>query len=146
MFCVPSNFQSEMKLNRADLIEREVRDIVSGYYKKLDGVAVLIICGIDMLNLEGPKGQNIQEIDFLIINYSQNYILNIEVKRSLTNALTGGKKNKITVIKQATDQIDRIKRSYQNTHPTHPYPPSPTPTHPHPPLNIPKGYPFTHFN
>ena len=49
----------------------------------MEGVAVLIVHGIDILILDQPKGKHLQEIDFLIINYTNQYILNIEVKRSL---------------------------------------------------------------
>ena len=63
-----SFLQGEIKITNSDLIEKEVRDVVTMYYKKLDGVAVLVIHGIDMLILDGPKGQNVQEIDFLIVN------------------------------------------------------------------------------
>ena len=81
------SFQSDLKLTKADLIEKQVRDVVTGYYKELDGVAVLVICGLEMLMLDAPRGKNVQEVDFLIINYSKQYILNIEVKRSLTEAI-----------------------------------------------------------
>merc|ERR1719203_2573857 len=52
---------AELKLTKADLVEKQVRDVVTGYYKELDGVAVLIICGLEMLMLDAPKGKNIQE-------------------------------------------------------------------------------------
>ena len=68
------SFQSELKLTKADLIEKQVRDVVTGYYKELDGVAVLIIQGLEMLILDAPKGKNVQEIDFLVINFTYQYI------------------------------------------------------------------------
>ena len=67
------------------MIEKEARDRIIKYYKDLDGVAVVIINGIDMQILDGERGKDVQEVDFLIINYSKQYILNIEVKRSLTH-------------------------------------------------------------
>ena len=71
------------------MIEKEARDRVIKYYKDLDGVAVVIINGIDMQILDGERGKDVQELDFLIINYSKQYILNIEVKRSLTHVQIG---------------------------------------------------------
>ena len=34
-----------------------------------------------MIKLGKEKGKNVQEIDFLVINYTNQYILNIEVKK-----------------------------------------------------------------
>ena len=36
-----------------------------------------------MIKLGKPKGQNIQEIDFIVVNYTHQYILNIEAKKWL---------------------------------------------------------------
>ena len=66
-----------------DVIEKEVRNIVTCYYKNLDGVAVLVIQGIHMLDLQASKGENEREADFLIVNYTRQYVCNIEVKRCL---------------------------------------------------------------
>ena len=111
------SFQAELKLTKADLIEKQVRDVVTGYYKELDGVAVLIIQGLEMLMLDAPKGKNVQEIDFLIINYSKQYILNIEVKRSLTEAMTGKRSNRMTVIEKAKQQSQKIKQILEDWYP-----------------------------
>ena len=111
------SFQAELKLTKADLIEKQVRDVVTGYYKELDGVAVLVICGLEMLMLDAPRGKNVQEVDFLIINYSKQYILNIEVKRSLTEAMTGKRSNKMTVIEKAKRQSQKIKQILEDWYP-----------------------------
>ena len=111
------SFQADVKHTKADLIEKQVRDVVTGYYKELDGVAVLIICGLEMLMLDGPKGKNVQEVDFLIINHSKQYILNIEVKRSLTEAMTGKRSNKMTVIEKAKRQSLKIKQILEDWYP-----------------------------
>ena len=92
-----------------------MRDVVTGYYKALDGMAVLIVHGIDMLDIDGPKGKNIQEIDFLIVNYTKQYILNIEVKRSLTRTQIKGKGK--SVITKAKEQSQRIKRLIEDWYP-----------------------------
>ena len=110
-------FQGELKLTKADLIEKQVRDVVTGYYKELDGVTVLVICGLEMIMLDAPKGKNIQEVDFLIINYSKQYILNIEVKRSLTEAMTGKRSNRMTVIEKAKRQSQKIKQILEDWYP-----------------------------
>ena len=110
-------FQAVVKLTKADLIEKQVRDVVTGYYKELDGVAVLIICGLEMLILDAPRGKNVQEVDFLIINYSKQYILNIEVKRSLTEAMTGKRSNRMTVIEKAKQQSQKIKQILEDWYP-----------------------------
>ena len=111
------SFQAELKLTKADLIEKQVRDVVTGYYKELDGVAVLVICGLEMLMLDAPKGKNIQEVDFLIINYSKQYILNIEVKRSLREAMTGKRSNRVTIIEKAKQQSQKIKQILEDWYP-----------------------------
>ena len=99
------------------LIQKCVREVVTEYYKKLEGVAVLVIDGIELIDLNGTAGKNIQEIDFLIINHSQNYILNIEVKRSLTEAMTGKRSNKMTVIEKAKRQSQKIKQILEDWYP-----------------------------
>ena len=111
------SFQADVKQTKADLIEKQVRDVVTGYYKELDGVAVLIIQGLEMLMLDAPKGKNVQEVDFLIINYSKQYILNIEVKRSLTEAMTGKRSNRMTVIEKAKRQSQKIKQILEDWYP-----------------------------
>ena len=111
------SFQAELKLTKADLIEKQVRDVVTGYYKELDGVAVLVICGLEMLMLDAPRGKNVQEVDFLIINYSKQYILNIEVKRSLTESMTGKRTNRMTVIEKAKQQSQKIKQILEDWYP-----------------------------
>ena len=70
-----------------------------------------------MLMLDAPKGKNVQEVDFLIINYSKQYILNIEVKRSLTEAMTGKRSNRMTVIEKAKQQSQKIKQILEDWYP-----------------------------
>ena len=62
------------------MIEKEVRDVVTEYYQELNGTAVVIVHGLEMLILDGPAGKNKQEIDMLVINFSKQYVLNVEVK------------------------------------------------------------------
>ena len=70
-----------------------------------------------MLMLDAPKGKNVQEVDFLIINYSKQYILNIEVKRSLTEAMTGKRSNRMTIIEKAKRQSQKIKQILEDWYP-----------------------------
>ena len=109
--------QGDLKQQKADLIEKEVRDVVTEYYKQQKGMAVVIINGIEMLVLDGAKGQK-QEVDFLIVNYSKQYILNIEVKRTLDHTLVK-RKNKpdITVIEKSKEQIQIIRKLIEDWFP-----------------------------
>ena len=36
-----------------------------------------------MLDMKGTKGKNIHEFDFIIVNYTHQYIMNLEVKKWL---------------------------------------------------------------
>ena len=97
------------------LIEKEARDVLTKYYKNLDGVAVVIINGIDMQILDGERGKDVQELDFLIINHSKQYILNIEVKRSLTHVQIKGKGK--SVIGKSKEQVIKIKKVIEEHYP-----------------------------
>jgi hypothetical protein len=107
----------DVQRQKADLIEKEVRDVVTDYYKKLNGMAVVIVHGIDMVILDGPsfEGQDKQEVDFLIINYSKQYIVNIEVKGSLTHAQVRGRGK--SVITKAKEQLQKIKKLIEDWFP-----------------------------
>ena len=108
-------FQGEIKQEMNNLIEKEARDVVTKYYDDLDGVAVVIIHGIDMQILDAEKGKDIQELDFLIINYSKQYILNIEVKRSLTHVQIRGRGK--SVIEKSKEQVIKIKKIIEAYYP-----------------------------
>ena len=97
------------------MIEKEVRDVVTDYYQELNGTAVVIVHGLEMLILDGPAGKNKQEIDFLVINFTKQYVLNIEVKRSLTNAQIRGRGK--SVITKAKEQIQKIKKLIEDWFP-----------------------------
>ena len=99
-----------------DVVEKKVRNILTYYYKNLDGVAVLIIQGLHMLDLQASKGENEREADFLIVNYSKQYVCNIEVKRCL-NMRKAGQKKKITIIKKTQEQVEKIKTIFEDWFP-----------------------------
>ena len=84
---IPSNetrkkslFSGDMKHTESDQIERHVYDVLKSFYTKEKGETVLVIQGIDIF---GIKEKSRLELDFLVINYSRQYILNIEVKKWL---------------------------------------------------------------
>ena len=62
-----------------------------------------------MIKLGKEKGKNVQEIDFLLINWTHQYILNIEVKKWL--GVVKGKPGDIDKcsISKAKNQINTIK-------------------------------------
>ena len=99
-----------------DVIEKKVRNILSSYYKNLDGVAVLVIQGLCMLDLQASKGENEREADFLIVNYTKQYVCNIEVKKTL-NMNKVGQKKKIVVIKKAQEQVEKIRTIFEDWFP-----------------------------
>ena len=68
-----------------------------------------LFLGLNMIKLGKEKGKNVQEIDFLLINWTHQYILNIEVKKWL-GVVKGkpGDTDKCSISK-AKDQINTIK-------------------------------------
>ena len=67
-----------------------------------------------MLDLQASKGENEQEADFLIINYSKQYICNIEVKNT---SKKGRQKKKIAAIKKAQQQGEKIRTIFEDWFP-----------------------------
>ena len=68
-----------------------------------------LFLGLNMIKLGKEKGKNVQEIDFLLINWTHHYILNIEVKKWL--GVVKGKPGDIDKcsISKAKKQINTIK-------------------------------------
>ena len=59
-----------------------------------------------MLDMNGTKGKNIHEFDFIIVNYTHQYIMNIEVKKWL-----GKIQNKdIDIGKEVREQLEKRKK------------------------------------
>ena len=98
-----------------NLIEKYARDAIVDYYKNLDGVAIVIIHGIEMQILDGERGKDKQEVDFLIISYSKQYILNVEVKRSLSHAQIQGSGK--SVLGKSKEQVVKIKKIIEDYYP-----------------------------
>ena len=62
--------------------------------------------GLEMLDMNGAKGKNIHEFDFIIVNYTHQYIMNIEVKKWL-----GKIQNKdIDIGKEVREQLEKRKK------------------------------------
>ena len=62
-----------------------------------------------MIKLGKPKGQNVQEIDFMVVNYTHQYILNIEAKKWLGIVIgKPGDTNKNSILK-VKNQLAEIK-------------------------------------
>ena len=76
----------ELHQTIGDIPEKEAYDALKNYFKGKKQ-AVVIINGLEMLELdmERRRIQDKREIDFLIMNYSHHYIMNMEVKRTLSN-------------------------------------------------------------
>ena len=66
--------------------------------------------GNKLFDINGEKGQNEPEADFLVINYTHQYILNVEVKK-WTGEIKEKHKNTGTKTK---DQLERIKYLIEN--------------------------------
>ena len=59
-----------------------------------------------MLDMNGTKGQNVHEFDFIIVNYTHQYIMNVEVKKWL-----GKIQNKdIDIGKEVRVQLEKRKK------------------------------------
>ena len=76
-----TNLCGEIDHAKSDIIEREVYDLLKKYFPTNEDV--VIIHGLDLVKLGCKKGLDVQEIDFLVLNYTHRYILNLEVKTTL---------------------------------------------------------------
>ena len=80
------------------------------YFKSKENEDVLIVQGIEMVKLDGKKGENVREMDFLVINFTYQYILNIEVKKWL-GQIEGKSKN---IIDEAIVQLESNKAKLED--------------------------------
>ena len=85
------------------LFSRDVYDILRKYFGQKNDTA-LIIQGIELLRFDGETGANTQELDFLIINYTHQYIMNIEVKKRLVGY----------ILLKAKKQLETIQSILEN--------------------------------
>ena len=93
--------RGDIKQTEGDLLERQVYQALQTHFKSRKNEDVLIVQGLEMVKIGGERGRNIHEIDFLIINFTYQYILNIEVKKWL-GQIEGKPQN---IIYKARDQL-----------------------------------------
>ena len=77
------NLQGDVKQTEGDLLERDVYDALQSHFKSRRDENVLIVQGLEMIKLGGERGRDVHEMDFLVINFTYQYILNIEAKKWL---------------------------------------------------------------
>ena len=73
----------DIRQSKGDMLERQVYDALYKHFSSKVDEDVLIIQGLELVKLGGVKGSDKQEVDFLIVNFTHQYILNIEVKKWL---------------------------------------------------------------
>ena len=76
-------FEGKYMELKGHIVENLCYDDIKEYFHQRNET-VLVIHGLCMLNPDPKKGQNGSEKDFIIVNYTYNYIMAIEVKSSLT--------------------------------------------------------------
>ena len=89
----------EIDHSESDLVEREAYDLLKKHFPPNEDV--VIIHGLELVKLGFKKGVDVQEIDFLVINYTHQYILNLEVKTTLGSSEIKLKKDQ--------DQLNTIR-------------------------------------
>ena len=102
--------QGDVKQTEGDLLERQVYDALQTHFKSRKKEDVLIVQGLEMVKLGGERGRNVHEIDFLVINFTYQYILNIEVKKWLGQIQ--GKPENIT--DKAGEQLESNKELFED--------------------------------
>ena len=106
------NFMGELDQAIGDMAEKEAYDALRDYFKE-KGEAVVIINGLEMLelDLERRRVKDKREIDFLIINYTHHYIMDMEVKKSLHNER--GQNDSLSPIESAQEQLQECKEYFE---------------------------------
>ena len=94
--------QGDVKQTEGDLLERQVYNSLQTHFKSRKKEDVLIVQGLEMVKLGGERGRNVHEIDFLVIDFTYQYILNIEVKKWL-GQIEGKPEN---IIDKAREQLE----------------------------------------
>ena len=79
-------WKCKIKTLEGEIIEKRVYDTLKTYFQTHQSQEVLVLHGYEIMDLEMLKSQREithGEKDFIIINFTYGYILNIEVKKSL---------------------------------------------------------------
>ena len=100
----------DIKQTEGDLLERQVYDALRLHFKSRSHEDVLIIQGIELVKIGGERGKDVQELDFLIVNFTHQYVLNIEVKKWL-GQIQGKPEN---IIEKARDQLESNKELFED--------------------------------
>ena len=89
LVCLPCHFlplddklYGESIANDGENFEKEIEESLREIYGNAKG-GILIIKNIKMLKLDAKKKGNEQEVDFFIVHYANQTIMNIEVKTRL---------------------------------------------------------------
>ena len=106
------SFPTYKKKNIGDVAEKEAYFALRDYFENKEET-VVIIHGLEMHPLDKRREKNAKsssrEIDFLIINYTHHYIMDIEVKNFLGTEKMGKKKNAMSSMDKARTQIEQCK-------------------------------------
>ena len=95
----------DIRQTKRDMLEHQVYDALKKYFSNRSNENVLVIQGLELVKLSGARRSDKQEVDFLIVNFTHQYILNIEVKKWL-GQIQGKSDN---IINKAKDQLESIK-------------------------------------
>ena len=93
-----------MKTIEGEVLEKDVYDTLKKYFKSHPEQEVLVLHGFEILDLDAPENPKKPishwEKDFIVINVTYGYILNIEAKKTLDRKS----------MKKAQEQLENTKR------------------------------------
>ena len=99
-------WRCKIKTLEGEAVEKTVYDTLKSFYKLNSDQEVLVLHGYEIMDLEMPYGKKEiphGEKDFIIVNFTVGYIMNIEVKSSLN-----GKS-----LKDAKRQLEETKKLFE---------------------------------
>ena len=96
-------FFGDIKHTKSNGFEKHVYDVLKSFYESKTEDAVIVIQGIDIFGIDEKIRH---EFDFLVINYSLQYILHFEVKKWLGDI----KGKNINVGTKVVEQLQKGKR------------------------------------
>ena len=105
-------FKDDVRRTKFESIERDVFDFLKDFLK-FNEYATILIHGNELPQLH-TEGKKKQEMDFLIINYHRQYILNIEVKHSLNKKAHKAGTTTEKVIDQLNNNKSILKSAFRS--------------------------------
>ena len=80
-----SHLLGELHQTIGDMAEKQAFDALRAYFNGKREAAAVIINGLEMLelDLERRRRQDKREIDFLMMNYTHHYLMNMEQSKTL---------------------------------------------------------------